>query len=841
MKKIKILSFASLPLAMALLAGCGHEHTFSSEWTTSAEKHWHDATCEHKDQRKDEGPHVDDDKNNKCDVCGYEMGTPTPTPTGGEVSEDEWVAAFGLSKPFYLADNYKLTLSTTFGSESKSGDLIVDGTKLKTLDVGGSENDAIYNEKADGKKYEYSYESDSKKWVKTEVRETAADDLAEFFLPFGQNYKLFAFDAESKSYKCATITCEGVPFSDLVIKFENKQIKELSLKGPNGDGGGVASVVISIVYGGQVVELPQAEEHKHSYVDKFDEYGHWKQCSCGEQEPGSMGAHYDANWDLKCDVCGYDMPVEVEPGYYIHYVNGSDGYASLEEISGKFVFESFYFDADLQFVVYQVTKTEYKAFSLLTLSEDDDTKNSGISLSDGVVSINEPGSKTLTFDPAGNEGKGVLSAKKDEGPEPGSPVYGYKLNSAEYVQMIFESKNNQWEAYDIEMKANDTLTIADINGSLLEPIVYSLLQIGGETQGFLILEGVLTAGKDGVYSFYVDAVNDVVYIAENSSPIPEVDCKLMGSFDGWTDGYKMTLKEGTTEYVVENVTVESAQSIKVKFGDDYIDEFKTTGGENNAFVAGVCKVDSGNAFFNLNAVVNVYFESNQSGNYGVFIELKEVISPYKGEAFVGDKSVGELTFKFNKIDSSYVEYSLLNAPTAPGIEYELQFSNGSPINIRNVEEGGEGEKFTIVGTRLVYSGTKTALDFYLKDYGADYDVYVEAHVEPVTYNTLYLNPGEWANDGATFYAYFFDSTGTNTAIWVALTLEDSLYKVDKVEGYDKVIFVRCDPTKDPLVDDWGAKWNQTDDLDVPTDANVKCTITGWGEPGGNSTCIWETK
>ena len=728
MKKIKILSFASLPLAMALLAGCGHEHTFSSEWTTSAEKHWHDATCEHKDQRKDEGPHVDDDKNNKCDVCGYEMGTPTPTPTGGEVSADEWVAAFGLSKPFYLADNYKLTMSILMGDNPQNGYVIADGSKLKAGQVDGSENDSVYNEIANGKKYQYDYNSSTEKWEKTEVRETAADDIAEFFLPFGQNYKSFTFDAQSKSYKCASLTFEGTPISDLEIKFENKQIKELSSKAPYGDGGGVMSVAVSVVYGGQVVELPQAEEHTHSYVDKSDEFGHWKECSCGEQEPGSMGAHYDANWDLKCDVCGYDMPVEVEPGYYIHYVNGSDGYALLEEISGKFVIESFWFDADLQFTVYQVTKTEYKAFSLLTLSEDDDTKNSGISLSDGVVTINEPGSKTLTFDPAGNEGKGVLSAKKEEGPLPSEPLFGFKINDGEYVTMVLEDKegSTQWVAIDVNVKAGETVTFANIAPDV--PETMPGLKIGGETQGFTILNGVITADHDGIYNFYLQPAfeNDVVYIAENSSPIPEVDCKLMGSFDGWTDGYKMTLKEGTTEYVVENVTIQSAQYIKVKFGDDYIDTVKTTGGTNNAFEAKVCSLDdaSKDTFFNLNAVVNVYFESNQSGNYGVFIELKEVISPYKGEAFVKGESKGTLSFKFNKVDNEFVEYSILNALAGPGVEYEIQL-NGTPVVVSEVEAGGEGANFAISGNRLVYSGSATSLNFYLKDYGSSYKVYVE--------------------------------------------------------------------------------------------------------------------
>ena len=135
MKKTKILSFASLPLAMALLAGCGHEHTFSDAWNHDENKHWHDATCEHKDQVKDEGPHVDGNNDGKCDVCDFQM--PTPAPVGGEVTADEWVAAFGRSKPFYIADNYKLVGVMSSEGQSSNAELIVDGLKLQANEIEG--------------------------------------------------------------------------------------------------------------------------------------------------------------------------------------------------------------------------------------------------------------------------------------------------------------------------------------------------------------------------------------------------------------------------------------------------------------------------------------------------------------------------------------------------------------------------------------------------------------------------------------------------------------------------------------------------------------------------------
>jgi len=59
-----------------------HEHSFSTEWTTTESTHWHAATCKHTDLKKDQGPHVWDNEDYQydtvsgkdkrtCTVCGY--------------------------------------------------------------------------------------------------------------------------------------------------------------------------------------------------------------------------------------------------------------------------------------------------------------------------------------------------------------------------------------------------------------------------------------------------------------------------------------------------------------------------------------------------------------------------------------------------------------------------------------------------------------------------------------------------------------------------------------------------------------------------------------------------
>ena len=51
--------------------GDAHIHTFGDTWVTSEEKHWHAASCGCADVIASEGVHVDADGNEECDICGY--------------------------------------------------------------------------------------------------------------------------------------------------------------------------------------------------------------------------------------------------------------------------------------------------------------------------------------------------------------------------------------------------------------------------------------------------------------------------------------------------------------------------------------------------------------------------------------------------------------------------------------------------------------------------------------------------------------------------------------------------------------------------------------------------
>lgn len=124
----------------------------------------------------------------------------------------------------------------------------------------------------------------------------------------------------------------------------------------------------------------------------------------------------------------------------------------------------------------------------------------------------------------------------------------------------------------------------------------------------------------------------------------------------------------------------------------------------------------------------------------------------------------------------------------------------------------------------------------IKGVVVDQDNYFSNYVEPVkpSDTILYLKPNSnWTQANARFAAYFFDNGET----WVDMVLvegETDIYAVTVPAGYPSVIFCRMNPaTTDNNWND-GVKWNQTDDLTVPTDGNNLYTVKEgtWDKGGG---------
>ena len=114
------------------------------------------------------------------------------------------------------------------------------------------------------------------------------------------------------------------------------------------------------------------------------------------------------------------------------------------------------------------------------------------------------------------------------------------------------------------------------------------------------------------------------------------------------------------------------------------------------------------------------------------------------------------------------------------------------------------------------------------------NLFFDNYVEPVAPSdvVLYLQPNaNWNIDGARFAAYFFG----NGEAWVDMTLvegETNIYAVTVPAGFENIIFCRMNPGV--AANNWGNKWNQTEDLKVPTDGTNLYTVTEntWDKGGG---------
>ena len=112
--------------------------------------------------------------------------------------------------------------------------------------------------------------------------------------------------------------------------------------------------------------------------------------------------------------------------------------------------------------------------------------------------------------------------------------------------------------------------------------------------------------------------------------------------------------------------------------------------------------------------------------------------------------------------------------------------------------------------------------------------------EPVTpeptETVLYLQPNaNWNVDNARFAAYFFGNGET----WVNMTLvegETNIYAVTVPQGYASVIFCRMNPTA--TANNWDNRWNQTNDLNVPTDGTNLYVVADGAWSNGNGS--WTT-
>lgn len=295
-------------------------------------------------------------------------------------------------------------------------------------------------------------------------------------------------------------------------------------------------------------------------------------------------------------------------------------------------------------------------------------------------------------------------------------------------------------------------------------------------------------------------VEDGCHVAKNV-PFSEVGYVVS---EGWNQLYSVK----TTDYAPVEMNKWLATSIYVEieqymtFESDYVDVYMTEDCANICFVpAGAEVPEKPKPQYH----IYVYNSSNWSPlNLYVWDAGDTPINgAWPGTALTTTTWIGE------------GEYFVYDIPT----EY-----NGQTINfIINNGLAQTADLSTVVEGDVYYYTNGTVVE------DPENPVIPEA-------KKLYLIPNtNWKIDNARFAAYFYGSGET----WVDMTDADSdgCYECEIPEGYPNVIFCRMNPNE--TANNWNNKWNQTEDLVVPTDGTNCYTVKEgtWNMGGGT----WSTK
>ena len=89
---------------------------------------------------------------------------------------------------------------------------------------------------------------------------------------------------------------------------------------------------------------------------------------------------------------------------------------------------------------------------------------------------------------------------------------------------------------------------------------------------------------------------------------------------------------------------------------------------------------------------------------------------------------------------------------------------------------------------------------------------------------VFLNPGVWTVDNATFTVHYWYDSNTSGDVLMTKNEADGIYYAEIPADVTNLMFFRNNPA--------GGIWNQTDNLTFPKDGKNLYTITGWGKSDG---------
>ena len=242
-----------------------HVHTWSSDWSTDDEFHWHKCTLESCAEISDKAAHVDADNNGKCDVCGVGVAT-VVTYKAATVADLDAPAA---------NTNPDMNATVTLDGAAHTGTVawnLINGTgnNYSTSALVGTSTfvaEGMYSSVVTLKLDADTLVSNQFTYNGTVVTVYGTDD---------------AFNSALKSY-------DGTKDMTLV-QFDD------------------ANDVLNIIT--MYKQLPHA--HKWSSDWSKDKDNHWHSCTfTGCTEISDRAAHVDADNNGKCDVCDCSLTTVV--------------------------------------------------------------------------------------------------------------------------------------------------------------------------------------------------------------------------------------------------------------------------------------------------------------------------------------------------------------------------------------------------------------------------------------------------------------------------------------------------------------------------------------------------
>ena len=81
-----------------LLEKTGHD--FKKEWSFDETEHWHE--CKDCGEKTAEAAHADDNKDNKCDVCGEKFGSDESSSTAEDGGESGCASDISMLSPYFV-------------------------------------------------------------------------------------------------------------------------------------------------------------------------------------------------------------------------------------------------------------------------------------------------------------------------------------------------------------------------------------------------------------------------------------------------------------------------------------------------------------------------------------------------------------------------------------------------------------------------------------------------------------------------------------------------------------------------------------------------------------------